>query len=299
MASKIQWTGETLNPIRARDIATGRVGWFCEHASDGCRFCYAEAMNNWRGNRIPYLHQNRAKVEIFLDDDVLRKAMAWQKPKTIFPCSMTDMFADFVTNTMLDSIFAVMAITERHTWQPLTKRPERALAYIEDRCRTTASFSGPAAIVSAADRLCGAQMTPPELRNRLPLPNVHLGTSIEQRRHLWRLDHLRLTPAALRWISLEPLLEDIGPLDLTGISWVVIGGESGKHARPFYLRWALDIIAQCEAAGVAVFVKQIGSNPMGLDGLPFKVQHEKGGDMDEWPPLLRVRQMPGARTDGR
>ena len=289
MPSKIQWTGETLNPIRARDITTGRVGWVCEHASDGCRFCYAESMNNWRGNRVPYLHQNRDKIEIFLDDDVLLKAIKWRSPKTIFPCSMTDMFADFVTDSMLDMIFATMAITERHTWQPLTKRPDRAAAYLAAR-----QTGDPWA--EAADRISDMlgmedSITVPEPRH-FPLQNVHLGTSIEQRRHLIRAFHLRETPAAVRWISFEPLLEDIGAIYLGGIDWVVIGGESGKRARPFYLRWAANILDQCHAAGVPVFMKQIGSKPIGFDGLPFKAQHEKGGDIEEWPQELRVRQMP-------
>ena len=292
MSTKIEWSGETLNPVRARNIETGKIGWFCEHASDGCRFCYAESINDWRGNSVPYLRQNREKVEIFLDDDVLRRAINWRKPRTIFPCSMTDMFADFVTDEMLDKIFATMALTERHTWQPLTKRPERALVY----CRSLGHDhdTDPVYIAAKAmDTSRGLFWTLGE--HGWHLPNVHLGTSIEQRRHLGRLDHLRLTPAALRWISFEPLLEDVGSISLTGFSWVVIGGESGAHARPFYLRWAFNIIDQCVASGVPVFMKQIGSNPIGLDGLPFKVQHEKGGNPDEWPEGLRVRQFPEPR----
>jgi protein gp37 len=277
VATKIQWTEETWNPVRARNIETGKVGWFCEHMSDGCRFCYAEAMNNWRGNRVSYQRQNRDRVEIFLDESALCKPLTWKKPRTIFPCSMTDIGADFIKDEWLGAIFSVMAETPQHIYQPLTKRPDR-IANLMNGPKSHADWH-------------------PKTWHRSVLPNVHFGTSIEQKRHLGRLDYLRATPAAVRWISLEPLLEDIGRLDLTGISWAVIGGESGRHARPFYLRWAFDIMEQCARSGVAVFMKQIGSNPVGLDGLPVTVRHDKGGDPNEWPDALRVRQMP-PRGDG-
>ena len=274
--SKIQWTGKTWNPIRARNLETGKVGWFCEHASDGCRFCYAETMNKWRGNGLEFARQNRERVEIFLDDAKLVEPLSWRKPQNVFPCSMTDIGAEFVTDAMLDAMVAVMARAAHLTFQPLTKRPERMHQYLmslPERERVWDCNSGLDFI-------------------ELPLPNVHLGTSIEQSRHIDRLDDLRATPAALRWISFEPLLEDLGAVDLTGIGWVVIGGESGRRARPFYLRWAEALIEQCRDAGVPVFMKQIGDRPMGLDGQAFAKRADKGGDPAEWPESLRIRQFP-------
>lgn len=288
MASKIEWTGETWNPIRARNRETGKVGWFCEHASDGCRFCYAESMNGFRGNGLDYVRQNRDRVEIFLDEKTLMKPMSWRKPQFIFPCSMTDMFADFVADEMLAAMFGVMAETPRHTYQPLTKRPDR-LRQLMDGPKSHEHWH-------------------PKLWHRSVLPNVWFGTSIEQRRHLDRLDHLRATPAALRWISFEPLLEDVGEIDLTGISWVVVGGESDVRgrSRPFDLAWARNIIRQCVDAGVPCFVKQLGAAPYSPadrithrrsklpipQGFSRYLNDAKGGDPAEWPPDLQVRQMP-------
>lgn len=297
MASKIQWTGETWNPIRARDKVTGKVGWFCEHASDGCRFCYAEAMNAWRGNRIDFLRQNRDLVEVFIDGNALAKPLAWKKPRTIFPCSMTDIGAEFVTDDMLDRIWATMILCPEHTFQTLTKRPDRLRAYLSGgRARYDA-------VLVAGNKLRRA--FPKRRLGDVPIDdpaaaafhqNIWLGTSIEQRRHLDRLDDLRATPAAIRWVSFEPLLEDLGQINLSGISWAVIGGESGRKARPFYLRWADSIIAQCATAGVAVFMKQIGDKPMGRDSLPMTPRFDKGGDPSEWPADLRLRQFPHAAT---
>jgi protein gp37 len=177
-------------------------------------------------------------VEIFLDQNALAKPLRWRKPQFVFPCSMTDIGAEFVTDGMLAQIFDVMARTPQHTYQLLTKRPER---------------------------ICNLMNGPkhhyewhPKLWHRSVLPNVWFGTSIEQRRHLDRLDHLRATPATLRWISLEPLLEDIGDIDLTGIDWVVVGGESGRNARPMHPDWARSLRDQCQAAGVPFFFKQWG-----------------------------------------
>lgn len=286
MPTKIEWTGETWNPIRARDKQTGKIGWFCEHASDGCRFCYAETMNRWRGNGIDYIKQNRDQIEIFIDEKTLLKPKEWQKSRTIFPCSMTDIAADFITTAMLDQMFRVMGDTAHHTYQVLTKRPDRMRQYLalwRGRHQLCEGFGC---------NYCG------DYNGRVPwidgyaFRNLHLGTSIEQRRHLSRLDDLRATPAALRWISFEPLLEDIGEIDLTGIGWCVIGGESGHNARPYCFDWAQSIIDQCARAGVACFHKQVGSHPIGFDGRRVHLRDKKGGDPGVWPEQLRVRQMP-------
>src|SRR3990167_320680 len=108
--SKIEWTDASWTPIRARDKATGKVGWHCEHASDGCRFCYAEIMNRRLGTGHDFRRQDRDKVEIFLDKEMLLNPLRWRKPKRIFVCSMTDLFAEFVSDDMIDRMFAVMAV---------------------------------------------------------------------------------------------------------------------------------------------------------------------------------------------
>ena len=133
---------------------------------------------------------------------------------------------------------------------------------------------------------------------RWPLPNVWLGVSVEDRAHKSRINSLRETPAAVRFLSIEPLLEDIGKLDLRGIHWVIVGGESGRGARPFDLAWAWSIVKQCELVGVPVFVKQLGANIAGRDcehgrsGKTCKTMHRSGADPSEWPEDLRVREFP-------
>jgi protein gp37 len=218
----IEWTDLSANPIRARDKLTGKVGWFCEHASAGCIFCYSETRNRWIGNKVPYSRQNRDLVEIFVDEKALKMP---KRPVKVFLCDMTDIFADFVPNDALDCIFASVAQHPRNIYQVLTKRPERQHDYF-------ARHSAP--------------------------PNLWVGTSIEQRRHLDRLDALRTTDAAVRFVSFEPLLEDLGEFDLTGIHWVIAGAESDawRRARPMQLDWVRHIRDQCVATGVPFFFKQ-------------------------------------------
>ena len=265
--TSIEWTrgadgtkGATWNPIRARNKTTGKIGWFCEHASDGCRNCYAEGINHRLGTRLSYVRHNRDLAEIFLDQEVLLKPLHWKRPRNIFVCSMTDLFAEFVTDEMRDAVFAVGALASQHTLQVLTKRSAEMRRYATGLGNQSIS---PAlrrawrrnAISDAAFDISGAAL--PE-GWPWPLPNIHLGVSIESRRHLDRLDDLRATPAAIRWVSFEPLLEDLGEIDLTRIDWVVLGGESGSSARPMHPDWARSIRDQCVAARVAFFFKQWG-----------------------------------------
>jgi protein gp37 len=267
--TSIEWTrsadgtaGATWNPIRARNKETGTVGWFCEHASDGCSHCYAEGFNHRLGTGLPYVRQNRDLVEIFLDQKTLLKPLTWRRPRNIFPCSMTDLFGEFVPDEMRDSVFAVAALASQHTYQILTKRPAEAKRYMLAWPDGSARFHHVAAAaykidpalprVGIEDAWCW------RLQERWPLPNIHLGVSIESRRHLGRLDDLRATPAAVRWASFEPLLEYLGQIDLTGIDWIVVGGESGPNARPMHPDWARSLRDQCVAAGVPFFFKQWG-----------------------------------------
>ncbi len=269
--TSIEWTNETWNPIRARNKQTGGVGHFCEHVSDGCRNCYAERMQRRFKNPVRYAAQDRDKVELYLDEEVLLKPLRWRAPRKIFPCSMTDMFADFVPDEWLDRMFAVMAVCPHHIFQLLTKRPERMRAYFAG-CGEPMGFIGEN-WTTLWPRRSGVQKAMGDIGRSgyfdrlgnvktLPLPNVHLGTSVEDQRVDNRITDLIETPAAVRFISYEPAL---GPLELRpwldGIDWVIIGGESGPGARPMDLAWVRSIVEQCKVADVPVFVKQLGPKP--------------------------------------
>ena len=208
----------------------------------------------------------------------------------IFVCSMTDLFGEWVTDDMLDRIFAVMALCPQHTFQVLTKRPERMRDYF----------------LRIPDRWAGVGRNPTWSS---PLPNVWLGVSVEdQRRADERIPELLRTPAAVRWISAEPLLGSINVswwltkgIDLLTrqpgprVNWVVVGGESGPGARPFDIQWAREIIRASMNAGVPVFMKQLGSHPYNSAAYPLKsiiMRDRKGGDPEEWPEDLRIREYP-------
>src|ERR1043166_3823667 len=123
--SKIEWTDASWTPIRARNLKTGKIGWHCEHVTSGCEFCYAENMNKRLGTGLSFKPGHRKDIQIFLDETMLLAPLRWKKPRMIFVCSMTDAFADFVKDEWLDKMFAVMALCPQHTFQVLTKRPER------------------------------------------------------------------------------------------------------------------------------------------------------------------------------
>lgn len=326
--SKIEWTEATWNPIRARNLKTGGVGHFCEKVSPGCAGCYAERMQPRFKNDIRYNAADGDKVEVFLDEDVLTQPLRWSRPRMIFPCSMTDLFGSWVPDEWIDRIFAVMALARQHTFQLLTKRAERLPTYCSDR-----SLPGRLAlkmgVIASGNRPLmekGDEITREWAAFNFHLPNVWLGVSCEDQKTAdERIPMLLQTPAAVRWVSAEPLLGPIdftnlalirhddgfadvslncltghvvGPDDMTDmkLDWMVVGGESGPKARPFDIQWARDIIAQCKAADVPVFVKQLGANPyesMDRDiGLPLNLESRKGGDMLEWSEDLHVRQTP-------
>lgn len=291
--SSIEWLngGATWNPIRARNKETGQVGWFCIHASEGCRNCYAGQRNKGffqMGTRLDYKAQNQQKVDIFIDEKVLEKPLRWKRPRLIFPCSMTDLFGNFHTDEQIGRVFDVMYRAEHHTFIVLTKQAERMYD-----CITRSVFP-----------------------SNHPLQNLWLLVSVENQH--WadiRIPWVLKTPAAVRGVSYEPAL---GPVvfDQQGfhldhasatrgyfpdLDWIVVGGESGPGARPFDIKWARDTIAQCKAAGVPVFVKQLGSRPTtdhrtrpaGENSYwPTVLKDKKGGDPDEWPQDLRVREYP-------
>lgn len=321
MATGIQWTDETWNPIAAFDRETGKRGWYCAHVSPGCLNCYAESMNRFRGNGLGYSAQNAKHVDCRIVEKLLVKPLSWRKPRKVFVCSMTDLFLEQHTDEMIDRAFAVMALADRHTFQVLTKRPDRMLGYMSaPNLRARIADQANALMRGRSnDTLMEHALShrflwrsienavPGEWSNRLsgiamdqwPLPNVWLGVTVEdQRRANERIPVLLDTPAAIRFLSCEPLL---GPADLTRvvrqqhidglavgdvhdslggwvcdsrgepiacapemerIDWVIVGGESGRGARAFDLAWARDVVAQCAKAEVPCFVKQMGANPV-------------------------------------
>jgi|ERR1043166_815805 protein gp37 len=259
--SKIEWTDASWTPIRARNLKTGKIGWHCEHVTSGCEFCYAENMNKRLGTGLSFKPGHRKDIQIFLDETMLLAPLRWKKPRMIFVCSMTDAFADFVKDEWLDKMFAVMALCPQHTFQVLTKRPERMREYV-DRAKVRAP--------AVNEYVCGlAQSRSASSDERLqiinaaterwPLPNVWLGTSCEdQKTFNERWPHLRATSAAVTFISMEPLL---GPIFFRPAKpdWIIVGGESGPKARPMHPQWVRNIRDQCKAAGVPFFFKQWGA----------------------------------------
>jgi protein gp37 len=288
-ATKIEWTDFSWNPIRAAhagqrtDPNHGKLGWFCVHVSPGCVNCYSETMNRRIGTGIDYKAQNAKQVKVFLDDKMLLAPLKWKKPRKVFVCSMTDLFADFVTDEMIDRMFAVMALCPQHTFQVLTKRPERMRAYI-----TQLHDEPPRDTAKRFAAVWPAKIPVPVDGITIPLPNVWLGTSCEDQATAdERIPHLLATPAAIRFLSCEPLLGEIDLASpythelfqalfkedvergiasrasdiestLFGLHWVICGGESGPNARPMHPDWARSLRDQCAEAGVAFHFKQWG-----------------------------------------
>lgn len=210
--TSIEWTDASWTPIRARNRATGKLGWHCTHVSEACRNCYAETHNKRLGTGLAFKPGHLKDVEIFLDEAMLLAPLRWRTPRKIFVCSMTDLFADFIPGEMIDKVFAVMALCPQHTFQVLTKRPERMRAYFEglsDDRQEDAMDSLYLTDSQAHDLV--------KVCRDLPLPNVWLGTSAEDQPTAdVRIPDLLATPAAVRFVSLEPML---GPIDLTWLTW--------------------------------------------------------------------------------
>ncbi|MEW1803254.1 phage Gp37/Gp68 family protein [Streptomyces virginiae] len=297
--SNIEWTEQTWNPT------TG-----CDKISPGCDNCYALTM----AKRLKAMGQAKYQTDgnpvtsgpgfgIATHDDVLTEPLRWKKPRKVFVNSMSDLFHARVPREFLARVFAVMAATPQHTYQILTKRPERAARILTDLC-TCGTGHPPGEHLRSQMEWAATSHSPtyvPGLehgiyhRSGWPLPNVWIGTSIESNDYARRADALRQTPAAVRFISAEPLLGPLPSLDVTGIDWVIYGGESGPGARPLELDWIRDGIAICRAAGAAPFVKQLGSVWASTNG----ASDRKGGTPGDWPADLRVREYPAAATAGQ
>ncbi len=199
-----------------------------------------------------------------------------------------------------DRVIARVAMARRHTFLLLSKRAEAQRGYFADS-HLPARICATLDRIARSDRADGADVDAHAAafnlrsgRQPWPLANLQIGVSIEDRARLPRLDALSATPAALRWVSFEPLLEHLGAVDLAGIGWGVIGGESGCAAavRRFDLQWARALLEQHRAAGIPCFVKQLGSQPWLGKRLMIELADRKGGDPAEWPRDLRVREYP-------
>ena len=235
--------GKSWNPIRARNIKTGRVGHYCEHVTDACRFCYAEWLNlNTRnlpfgGTGLPFKPGHLADVEIYLDEEKLLEPLSWRTPQRVFVDSMDDPFGHWVRPEWLDKIFAVMALRPDHTFILLTKRPERAREYLAAR-----NGVGDAHLCRAINEI------PFQLGNRrgslqMPLPNVWLLASCGNQEDVDRFAPIVLdTPAAVRGLSLEPLL---GPVDLK--RWMPSGTWGSFQGAPVYHQTYF--MTKCEHCG--------------------------------------------------
>ncbi len=195
----------------------------CTKISPGCKHCYAERFaERFRGvEGHPFEQGFDMRLVGAKIDDPLR----WKTPQRIFVNSMSDLFHEHVPLTYIQQVFRVMNEADWHQYQILTKRAERL------------------------DEVAG------ELRWA---PHIWMGVSVENRDYLWRVDHLRRTKAHIKFLSIEPLLGPLGKIDLYGIDWVIVGGESGPGARPMQAEWVADIRDQCRREGVAFFFKQWG-----------------------------------------
>jgi len=223
--TSIEWTDATWNPVAGCTVLTA-----------GCTNCYAmrmaarlDAMGMAKYRGLTRKSGRRAvwTGKIRVDEASLNVPRSWSKPRKVFVNSMSDLFHEDVPVDFIAKVWAVMKDTPRHTYQILTKRPERM-----------------AEVLSAS---------PFEV-----LPNVWLGTSIEDGRVLSRLDAIRRVPAAIRFVSLEPLIGSVAAGDLDGIHWAIVGGESGPRAREMKSEWVHEIEAMCSKSGTAFFFKQWG-----------------------------------------
>jgi protein gp37 len=296
--SSIEWTEATWNPI------TG-----CDHISPGCDNCYAltlakrlKAMGSAKYQNDGDPRTSGPGFGVTVHDDAITEPLRWRTPRTVFLNSMSDIAHARVGRRAQARIWAVMALTGRHQFQVLTKRPKRLAAILAD----------PAFVRDVAEQATDIiGHTPPHLgRWRLdlggerlagdsglsggwtttttdggtlwsppwPLPNVWLGTSIESDDYCWRADELRRAPASVRFLSCEPLLGPLPSLNLTGIGWVIVGGESGPRYRMLDLAWVRDIRERCVDQQIPFFFKQIGGHTPQASGRLLD-----GRTWDEYP----------------
>lgn len=293
--SKIEWTDASWN------VVTG-----CTKVSPGCDHCYAETFaERWRGTPGHHFEQG---FDVVVHRDRLTLPFKWRKSKRIFVNSMSDVFLDAVDDDLIGEMFAVMSLAPQHIFQVLTKRHGRMRTLLNDEA-FQGFVSGRATAMASDHRLYTPALDTRNL-GRWPIPNIHLGISAEDQR--WadiRIPALLKTPAAVRWVSAEPLLNpmslrpgewipprgggprvnlnqpwaEVGP----ALDWCVVGGESGPGARRLGPGWVRHLVDECQDSGVPIFVKQMGS--------VWARQNRadpKGGNQEFWPEDLRVREFP-------
>lgn len=239
--SSIEWTEVTWNPV------TG-----CDKVSKGCKFCYAETMSK----RLQAMGVKKYKdnFKVVEHPYTLKEPYSWRKPKLVFVNSMSDLFHEEVSTEFIKEVFKVMNENSKHTFQVLTKRPERLLELS------------------------------PELNWT---PNIWMGVSVEDNNVLERVEYLKQSGAQIKFLSMEPLLGSVDDLNLGGINWVIVGGESGPKARPMEAEWVHQIHIKCIVADVPFFFKQWGA--WGADGVKRRKKANgrflNGRTYDEMPEL--------------
>lgn len=227
----------------------------CSKVSQGCKNCYAERM----AKRLQAMGSKRYKggFELTLHEDLVDAPLRWKKPRMVFVNSMSDLFHEKIPFEFIEKVFSTMVRAEQHTFQILTKRSSRLL----------------------------------EVSQRLPWPkNVWMGVSIENESVLQRVIELRRTPAQVKFLSCEPLLGTLRSLQLDGIDWVIVGGESGPRARPMNVEWVYQIHDRCREFNVPFFFKQWGGTNKKKTGRTLD-----GRTWDEMPTLGALRD-PGTKA---
>jgi protein gp37 len=280
----IEWTEATWNPT------TG-----CDRISPGCDNCYAltlakrlKAMGSAKYQLDGDQRTSGPGFGVTVHQDALTEPLGWRTPRRVFVNSMSDLGHARVPRSALARIWAVMALTARHQFQVLTKRPKRLAAVLSDPTFAREVAQQATEIIShtpphlgrwrldlgggrlAGDSGLGERWTVETVGSSdgplpdnlwlppWPVPNVWVGTSIESDEYCWRADQIRHSLAAVRFLSLEPLLGPLPSLDLTNIDWVIVGGESGPNYRPLNLDWVRDLRERCTQQQVPLFFKQVG-----------------------------------------
>ena len=317
--SRIEWTDATWNPV---------VG--CSRVSAGCDGCYAidvakgmerKSRGMCKDGGTPKQKALLAAYDGLTKDkargldwagivrcrpELLDQPLRWRKPRRIFVNSMSDLFHPSVPFEFIAAVVGVMAACPKHTFQVLTKRPGRMAEWFVWVATGGLSHHCTKAAARAVD---GIGFSPADECASWPLPNVWLGVSVEDQAALPRLDDLRRCPAAVRFVSFEPLLGDVEGVDLTGIGWTIVGGESGPGARPMHPDYARSLRDQCAAAGVPFFFKQNGAwlpTPMHLLADYEETARMNGSGMPWWEEgghalcMVRVgKKAAGRLLDGR
>lgn len=345
----IAWTDCTWNPVRG----CSRISRGCERCyAEKIAARFSDVGKPFHGfasiGQRKGAHGWTGKVELV--PEKLEEPLHWRKPRRVFVNSMSDLFHEKLSLEEIAAVFGVMAVTPHLTYQILTKRPARMLGWFREMGITARRYSERGEVnechrrawQAGNEEVAVATSRPASVP--WPLPNVWLGVSVEDQKTAdERIPLLLEVPAAVRFVSYEPALgpvrfdriatEELGRLDaLRGfhfvdghnepistprLNWLIVGGESGPKARPFDIAWARSVVAQCKAAGVACFVKQLGARPIPLTPMRLPsfdavtgrrhrgwieyghhaISDPAGADPAEWPEDLRVREFPRLRQE--